>query len=334
MSFWLRVDPGRPRHPKWANLSDEEYRFADELLCWGAEHETDVIPSRVLFKLAGSPRRGKRLAKALVEAGGAMPLTADGSTRHGILEPMEVGWRIHDAQQYWPPAAQIEASAVAAREELSRKRAEAGRRGGQRSVEARREAHGSAMPKQTAKQPEANSEATRGPSPTPPPLQNGNENDQAAAVDPKPSRHFARVREDEQQPPRRIACPSPVDILDAKQRSTLVTGLIPEWAIDALLLKFCAKYADGSKLMAREQWSRAAVTAVTSDWNDPNKRPKQPATGERSAAEIQRTARAAERVFEQDRERRRAECGPGPAVADSRSVVEAELAALRHGGTT
>lgn len=142
MSFWLKIEPGRPRHPKWANLTDEEYRFADKLLCYGAEHETDVIPERVLYDLAGSVRRGKRLAAALVDAGKCMQPRPDGSQRAGILEPIQGGWRIHHAKQYWPPTT-TDAARPSPTGNPGRSRAlsDAGRRGA-----AKRWAKGKAMP--------------------------------------------------------------------------------------------------------------------------------------------------------------------------------------------
>ena len=59
MSFFLRVDPRRARHPKWSVLSDAAYRFADELLLWGAEHETNFIPKATLARMAGTGKLPK-----------------------------------------------------------------------------------------------------------------------------------------------------------------------------------------------------------------------------------------------------------------------------------
>jgi hypothetical protein len=90
------MEPTRPRHPKWASLSDPAYRFGDALVCWGAEYETDFVPEPVLEQLAGGKARAKRLARELEDCGRP-------HGREGILEREAGGWRIHDAPQYWPP---------------------------------------------------------------------------------------------------------------------------------------------------------------------------------------------------------------------------------------
>lgn len=105
MSFWLRIEPTRPRHFKWASLSDAAYRFADKVLCWGAENETAFVPAQAMYELAGTRGRALKLCTELEDCGAS-------KGKQGILEPVEGGWRIHDAEHYWPPRAPVVAGGV------------------------------------------------------------------------------------------------------------------------------------------------------------------------------------------------------------------------------
>jgi hypothetical protein len=153
MSFWFRVDPKRPRHPKWSCLTAEEYRFADTVLCWGCEHETEFIPAGTFEYLAGSSRRARLFAIALCEQAASAA-----RKEHGILERIDGGFRIHDAEQYWPPGAQqppVQPPPAAPPAAPTNAKREAGRLGGLRSAEARAAKYGSSQPKQVEANPEA-----------------------------------------------------------------------------------------------------------------------------------------------------------------------------------
>lgn len=154
--WWLKVDNGRPDHPKWSVLTGDEYKFADRLLCWAARHETAFVPEGTVVSLAGGDARlAKRRMKALCEGAASAA-----GKEHGIFERAPGGFVVHDAEKYWPPGAADRRDAL---EDLRAKRAAAGRVGGRRSATVRASAYGSAQPKQTPKQntgpPEANPEA-------------------------------------------------------------------------------------------------------------------------------------------------------------------------------
>jgi hypothetical protein len=122
---WFKVDDLFPDHPKVLALGDDA---PDAIACWllsgtwSARHLTDGrVPRSVLKTMPMTAADADRAANALV--------------RVGLWEPDgDDAWRIHDWADYQPTRAAVEA-----RREV---RAYAGRLGGLRSGEVRREATG------------------------------------------------------------------------------------------------------------------------------------------------------------------------------------------------
>jgi hypothetical protein len=128
---WARFDDSMATHPKCAPLGDVAFRLMVHANLWSRARRTGgfvprdmlptILPGRSRVKLAAA-------AEELVRAGGTLHQT-------GLWEPQEGGWRIHDFDDYGvqhtgEARALGEASRGAVHPELSRKRAEAGRRGG------------------------------------------------------------------------------------------------------------------------------------------------------------------------------------------------------------
>ncbi len=156
---WLRIDDGLTQHAKWAPLSGEAFKFAFRLMCWAAGKGTaGFVPADMVRQLSGhTARKTTRLLEELRDAG--KPLH-----QVGIIEPADGGWLIHDADQYGPPTYDPDPRFTTAPDaNLSRKRAEAGRRGGRRSAEAKR----SKPAKQSGANPPSKAEQTRQANDTP-----------------------------------------------------------------------------------------------------------------------------------------------------------------------
>jgi hypothetical protein len=101
---YARIDQQLPEHPKWAPLSDAAFRLAIRSICWARQPDRQrrhpgFIPKSMLIPLSGkrAPTVAGRLAEELVAAG--KPLYD-----HGIWEPAEGGWQIHDFHKYGPVA--------------------------------------------------------------------------------------------------------------------------------------------------------------------------------------------------------------------------------------
>lgn len=74
-----------------------------------------------------------------------------------------------------------------------------------------------------------------------------------------------------------VTCPPDLRLLDG-QRGALETSLIPGWAIDILTARFVAKaVADLDERRTLTVWRKCLASAISSDWNNPNRRPKKPA---------------------------------------------------------
>lgn len=135
---WGRFDDRLARHCKYAPLSDAAFRLAIQANLWAREMTSDgfvprnMLPSIVRFG-------GRRLQRAIeeLETAGA-PVHAEGIWK---ADGQADGWWIHDFQDYGAPSQRNDSheahsaqNAFAERSrvnaELSRKRAEAGRRGG------------------------------------------------------------------------------------------------------------------------------------------------------------------------------------------------------------
>jgi len=141
---WVRMDDRTPSHPKFEDLSDLAWALWTKALCWTyqPEHERTggFVPRKVALSLLKSgPEAVEAAASELVEAVG------DSCFGHasGLWVAEESGWRFHDWEKYRPSASKqcFEPGSEAA--------VEAGRLGGTRSAEKRREKFGSAQPKRT-----------------------------------------------------------------------------------------------------------------------------------------------------------------------------------------
>lgn len=113
---WARLDDDFPNHPKVVDLSDGAFRLHVTAICYAAKWNT----------------RGEITPKAFRTIGGRAKYATElvAATVWDTTQPD--GWAIHDFEVYNPPR---EPSSNA---QLSRIRAEAGRRGGRASGETRR----------------------------------------------------------------------------------------------------------------------------------------------------------------------------------------------------
>lgn len=106
---WAKVDDGWWCHPKVMGVSLTARGLWVSALSWSCAQRRDVVPATFLAMVGGSNDEAKELAAA------------------GLWVADEAGWRIHDWAEYQGMS-------------LSEKRAEAGRKGGKASGEARRQA--------------------------------------------------------------------------------------------------------------------------------------------------------------------------------------------------
>jgi hypothetical protein len=122
---WAKIDDGWWAHPKVMVLSLAASGLWARALSWSCHQRKDVIPPRFLDMVEADTSH----ADELVEV--------------GLWHPVDGGWLIHEWDQYQGQS-------------LSEKRADAGRKGGKRSGEARRNEASGKQKKQTD---EANDEA-------------------------------------------------------------------------------------------------------------------------------------------------------------------------------
>lgn len=130
---WLRIDDTVPEHRKMLQAGPAACWLWVCGIAYCQRQLTDGFIPEVALPMLGVGSRVKKLADALVTA--------------GLFECADGGYRIHDYHDH--NATRDEA--MERRQELRRKRAAAGRQGGLRSGEARREAtkqNGSNAPKQ------------------------------------------------------------------------------------------------------------------------------------------------------------------------------------------
>lgn len=150
---YTRLDHRLYDHPKWESLSDGAFRLGIRAICWARGHMREprgFIPAGMLPSLARrSPSVATRFAFELVAAGRP-------AYDVGIWEPVDGGWLVHDFQKYDPVSEQYAAPVPS--------KSEAGRIGGMRSAEVRKERRGSAQPVPTfgpdASSPEADTPAS------------------------------------------------------------------------------------------------------------------------------------------------------------------------------
>lgn len=119
---WVRIDDGFSEHPKVLGLSDAAFRLHVHALCYVARALTDGRIPRVW--LTGG--KSRKVPKAVTELVDARVWDESGEDFH-----------VHDYLSYQPSRDEVEERRAA----KSRARADAGRQGGIRSGEARREAN-------------------------------------------------------------------------------------------------------------------------------------------------------------------------------------------------
>lgn len=116
---WAKVDDGFLDHPKVLRAGEDAANLYLRALIWCNKHLTDGhIPREALRAL--SMRSG-------------LPALAGRLVAVGLWEETAEGWYVHDFAAHNPLRADVEAK----RQDLSAKRAEAGKRGGRRSGEVR-----------------------------------------------------------------------------------------------------------------------------------------------------------------------------------------------------
>lgn len=110
---YIRIDVLLPEHPKTDDLSDKAFRTLVELWCWCGLNRTDGFVRDAKWKTFGTAGAREQL------------LRVPPGYKHGYAERVEGGYRMHDF--VGPNGHQRTKAEI---DELSAKRAEAGRKGG------------------------------------------------------------------------------------------------------------------------------------------------------------------------------------------------------------
>lgn len=118
---WTKLDDGIFDHPKMLRAGEDAANLYVRALVWCNKHLTDGAIPREALRVLTSRRDAASLADKLVAV--------------GLWSSAEDGWSVHGFSDHNPTREQVEAR----RSELSAKRAEAGKRGGLRSGEVRRD---------------------------------------------------------------------------------------------------------------------------------------------------------------------------------------------------
>lgn len=258
---------------------------ADAILLWLAMKRyvaetlsNGFVPDDELDALPGAPERPRDALTALLECG---KTKEDGSRGAGLVDPHPHGWQLHD---YLDHANSAEQEAV--RRERERKR-KADYRAGLRTGQSRGTSEGqtggtvrgtahaaSRVGARTGAPARANPTQ---PNPTQPDQEATTTGDAEPSGDSQPSAASATavvVASDT----AKVSCPSDLRMTDA-QRQTLVTALVPEWAIEPLELAFRMNFqGKPSDVRTREVWQQCMGQWCVARWNDPTKRPQKPGT--------------------------------------------------------
>ncbi|GMV18383.1 MAG: hypothetical protein AMXMBFR56_66070 [Polyangiaceae bacterium] len=331
MSYAL-LDDGFPGHPKIVPLSDQAFRVHTTALCHVRRYRTGGFIAQG-SEVAFHPRRLTPRAWAGVlaelESGRGSP------TGSPLWERVEGGWRVHDHEHWF--GEDPEAAAAGRQEqderrrELSRKRAEAGRKGGQRSAEQRSRVAPS-NPEQLA------TEQSKQVAPS--------KTEQTPRADARPPAHV-RARpsepepdsepESEQSPPKDLEgpggaggqagclCPADLSLTEDQSATAELNIGIPRWAIAALTAHLVGMWCDGeTRRPSVGMWRRQLFAAIRSEWSDPKRRPQKP---EEPDAATLAARRARDRMEAEARER--ASRG-APDVATTRAQA-AQVPALLEG---
>lgn len=250
---WVRIDDVAPEHPKLLQVGAQSawLWLCGIAYCNRQKSRDGFIPEakvKLLYPGLG-PKEAKRL------------------TATGLWEATPGGYLVHDYGIY-----QVHDY------DLSAKRAEAGRRGAQRTNDQR----GRQLPRQVAA---ANGSASA--------AANGQQTDSAsafaggsaAACAPAPASqpNPSQIQPDtttqdlsggtRTEPPmaavvsQKLKCPRDLRLTD-DQIATLETGLIPRWAIEILTTELVASWvADPSDLRPLAAWRKCLSKAVSGEWN-------------------------------------------------------------------
>lgn len=278
---WAKVDDRANEHPKLLEVG------AKAAWLWVCG----------LMYCNRQPKKTGRIPKTVVDAGMLYPGLGKGEakklTQAGLWHDVGSEYEVHQHSS-WNP-------------ELSKTRSDAGRVGGLKSAETRREAkeqateeanqeaNGQANLKQVASENEANGQATgeasaglahsrarthaqtragsTPPHPTP---------DQPDTTTQGPDRPpaLAVVSGGGGDSQGKIPCPKDL-VLTTDQRGTLLgTALIPDWAIDVLTARFVANQQAGdSQDRPLSAWRKCLSQAISGWWNNPQHRPRRQVNG-------------------------------------------------------
>lgn len=252
---------------------------------YAAEKLTDgFVPDEDVERLRGAPKSPRKALKALVECGRVDP---GGERGAGLVDPAKLGWQLHNYDDHASSSTEQELRKEKARERKRKWRAEQAKlladmqtgqsRGTVPSDVTGRDAGQSRgtkrdTPAQAGTPPHV---YARTPAPAQPsPAQSG-----SLATTPQGTEPLAdsepEVAAAAGESPK-VPCPSALR-LTAAQRATLVTALIPDWAIDPLEQQFRVNHtADPSDLRTLVAWRKCLGIYVSATWNDPSKRPPAP----------------------------------------------------------
>lgn len=148
--MWGRIDDKLHSHPKFCGVSLEASGLWLLCVSWSCDYGTDgKLPIAQITRFAGT--KAKKIAKELVDA--------------GLWEIADGGFLVHDFLKYHEPSEQYQARAGA----KTAARSEAGRAGGVRSGEARRNRDDSKPEAKHEAKPKQNRSKTEPPNPNPNP---------------------------------------------------------------------------------------------------------------------------------------------------------------------
>jgi hypothetical protein len=244
-------------------------RYAAETLSNG------FVPDEELDALPGVPERPREALEALLGCGKTLP---DGSRGSGLIDPHPHGWQLHDYLDHANSAEQEAVRKARERERKANYRAglktgqSHGTDAGQTNGTVRGTAHAASHVRPRTHTP-ARTNPTQ-PNPTDQdPTTTSNAEPSGANVEPAAGALVVVVGDT-----RKISCPGDLRMTDG-QRSTMITALVPEWAIEPLELSFRMNFqGKPSDLRTREVWQQCMGQWCMGRWNDPNKRPPKPGT--------------------------------------------------------
>jgi hypothetical protein len=176
---WAKLDDAYPTHPKVIAAGPDGMALDVAAICYANRYRTDgIIPAVALPALAPGARNARKVAAKLVEVG---RWHADGHGCADCPQPGD-GWVIHHFLDFNPSAAEVE--------EQSRKRAEAGSKGGTRSKPTGSKTEASASDGEEAERKQSRSSPRA--SPTPPhPSEDSGESSRASGSRSSPDDDFS-----------------------------------------------------------------------------------------------------------------------------------------------